>query len=136
MSTSTRSEHSSLINDLVTWVGSVTNDPKIRVEEYVDGDRHVIRADLPGVEPHHDIDLHVEGGVLRLRGQRREEQREKTRTEIRYGSFERVLTLPPGTTAEQVSATYLNGVLTVTFPAAAPQPSTRVPVTSSERPAE
>lgn len=136
MATSTRGEHSSLINDLVTWMGTVTNDPDIRVEEYVDGGQHVIRADLPGVDPMRDIDLHVEDGVLRLRAQRREEQREKTRTEIRYGSFERVLALPPGTTAEQVSATYVNGVLTVTFPAAPPQPSTRVPVTSVELPVE
>jgi len=136
MSTLIRGEHGSLINELVTWMSEVTNDPDIRVEEYVDGDQHVIRADLPGVDPNHDIELHVESGVLRLRGQRREEEREKTRTEIRYGSFERVLALPPGTTADQVSATYVNGVLTVTFPAQGPRPSTRVPITSAELPVE
>ncbi len=86
-------EPTSLLTDLVSGMQIVTNDPEIRIKEYVVGDQHVFRADLPGVDPDHDIDISVEGGRLRLRGQRREED-EGPRTEIRYRTFERALSLP------------------------------------------
>ena len=40
--------------------------------------------------------------------------------EIRYGSFDRVLTMPVGTKTEDVAAAYADGVLTVSMPAATP----------------
>jgi HSP20 family protein len=137
MATVTPRDPSTFVNDFVSWMSSVApGDPQIRIEEYVDGDRHVIKADIPGVDPDKDIDISVDGSLLRLRGQRREEQREKRRTEIRYGSFERALSLPSGTTADQVSASYDDGVLTVTFPeAAAPEPH-KIAVSHGELPVE
>jgi HSP20 family protein len=136
MTASTHRDGSSLVSDLVTWIGAITPDPDIRVEEYVEGDRHVVRADLPGIDVDKDLDVTVEGGLLRLRGQRREDEQEKTRTEICYGTFERVLALPSGTTAGDVSATYEDGVLTVTFPmAGAPTPQ-QIPISRGEPPVE
>ena len=125
----------SLVDELMSWVGSATR-PGVRIEEYVEGDRRIVRADLPGVDPSKDIELSVEGGVLRLRGERRAEEHDQHHTEIRYGSFERVIALPPGTTAEDVSADYAGGVLTVSMPTQAAVASTRIPVTHRELPAE
>jgi len=126
----------SLFSDLISWVESATSEPEIRVEEYFEDGRHVIRADIPGVDPRKDIELTVDGRVLKLRAERRAEQHDKHRTEIRYGTFTRVLTLPHGTKPEDVKADYADGVLTVSVPAdgsAAPQ---TIPVTHREPPAE
>jgi hypothetical protein len=57
-------------------------------------------------------------GRLRLHGERRAEEHDRYRTEIRYGSFDRVLTLPAGTKPEDVTAEHADGVLTVSMPAA------------------
>jgi len=118
MSTLVHHNGSSLFGDLIKWVESATSEPDIRVEEFVEGDRHVIRADHPGVDPSKDIELTVDGGVLKLRGERRAEEHDEHRTEIRYGAFERILTLPRGTKPEDITADYANGVLTVSAPIA------------------
>jgi HSP20 family protein len=131
-STLTHREPVSLLEELRSWVGAATTQPDIRVEEYLDGDRKVVRADLPGVDPTEDIRLEVEGHLLRLSAQRRQEKHEKARTEIRYGAFQRILTLPPGTAAEDVVATYKDGVLTVSFPVAPTGTSERIPVSREE----
>lgn len=135
MSTTTQRNGQSLVGELMSWMGAVT-EPDIRVEEFVDGDQRVVRADLPGIDPSRDVQLTVEGGVLRLRGERRSEEHDLHRTEIRYGSFERVLALPPGTTAQDVSADYVDGVLTVRMPLQVPVESARIPITHRELPAE
>src|SRR5690349_8834485 len=132
MSTLIRRQPTSLIDDLVSWMGAAAGEPEIRIEEYVDGDQHVIKADLPGVDPDKDIDVSVEAGLLRIHVQRREEQHEKTRTEIRYGSFDRALLLPSGTTGDQVAAEYKDGVLAVTFPASGREVSQRVQIKRAE----
>ena len=111
--------------------------PDIRIEEYIEGDRRVVRADIPGVDPAQDIELTVDGNVLRLRGERRAEQHDRQHTEIRYGSFERIVSLPPGTTASDVTAEYVDGVLTVTMPSmASTAAATKIPVTHRQSSSE
>ncbi|MBB3043760.1 Hsp20/alpha crystallin family protein [Nocardioides soli] len=135
MSTTVERNGQSLVDELRNWMGLVAN-PSIRIEEFVDGDRRVVRADIPGVDPTKDIELSVDGNVLRLRGERRAEEHDLHHTEIRYGSFERVVSMPPGTTAEDVAAEYVDGVLTVTMPMRAPVASSTIPITHRELPAE
>lgn len=132
MSTLTLRDGPALVNELLSRMGATSAQPEIRIEEYVDGDRHVIRADLPGVDPAKDIRLEVEGSVLRLRGERRTEKHEEHRSEIRYGSFSRVLTLPPGTRAEDVTAEYADGVLTVTMPSSGTSGARKIPIAHGE----
>jgi len=131
-----RRDGASLVGDLMSWFGGMPMQPEIRVEEYQEGERRIIRADLPGVDPDKDIEVTVDGGLLRLHGQRRAEEHDRYHTEIRYGSFERVLTLPAGTYAEDVSAEYADGVLTVSVPAATTAEPQTVPVTHRELPVE
>jgi HSP20 family protein len=131
-----RREGASLLSELMNWFGGMPVQPEIRVEEYQEGERRIVRADLPGVDPDKDIDVTIDGGLLRIHGQRRAEEHDHFRTEIRYGSFERVLVLPAGTRAEDVSADYADGVLTVSMPSATPAAPQEIPVTHRELPVE
>jgi HSP20 family protein len=92
----------------------------IRVEEFVEGDQLVIRAEVPGVDPDRDIDVSIDNGVLTISAERRESSREKFdkgfHSEFRYGSFVRQVRLPAGTSPEVVSATYKDGVLEIRMP--------------------
>ena len=54
--------------------------------------------------------------------------------DIRYGSFDRVLTLPVVTKPEDVTAAYADGVLTLSIPAATPSAPQEVPVTHGDLP--
>lgn len=93
-----------------------TAESAIRIEDYVDDGKYVIRAELPGVDPERDVEITVSGGVLRLHAERHEEQKEANRSEFRYGSLSRSLSLPEGVEAEDIKANYDKGILTVTVP--------------------
>ena len=54
--------------------------------------------------------------------------------EVRYGNFDRVLTLPVGTKPEDVTAAYADGVLTLSIPAATQSAPQEVPVTHGDLP--
>jgi HSP20 family protein len=92
----------------------------IKVEEFIDGEQLVVRAEVPGVDPDRDIDVSVDNGVLTIAAERRESSREKLdkglHSEFRYGSFVRQVRLPAGTSPEVVSATYKDGVLEIRMP--------------------
>jgi len=89
----------------------------------------VLRCDLPGVDPS-GIGVSLEGTTLTISGERRSEKKEEGRrfSEVRYGRFERSLTLPDEIDPEKVTARYENGVLEVTVPLPAGHASRRVPI--------
>jgi HSP20 family protein len=78
-----------------------------------------VRMDLPGVKPD-DIDIQVNGNLLTITGQRKEEKEEKGRTfhrvERTSGSFSRSITLPTAVNESEVAAEYRDGVLHITLP--------------------
>jgi HSP20 family protein len=90
----------------------------IKVEEVVDGKELLIRAEMPGIDPDKDVEVHVRNHVLEIRAERteREEEKEKHRSEFRYGSFYRAIALPPDATEHDVHATYKDGILEVRVP--------------------
>ena len=79
----------------------------------------VLKAELPDMK-REDINLTFENGVLTLRGERKFEHEIKKdnfhRMERRYGSFSRSFTLPNTVDAARISASYKDGVLTITLP--------------------
>ena len=90
------------------------------VDIYENGkDELVIKAELPGFKPE-DVSVTVEGDVLTFGGERKlaQDLREKhwRRIERRYGKFSRSFSLPPTVNADQGSAEYKDGTLTVTLP--------------------
>jgi HSP20 family protein len=82
----------------------------------------VVKADLPGVAPE-DVELTFTDGILRLRGEKKEEKEEKEngfhKVERFSGLFYRELPLPAGIDPDKIVATAEKGVLTIT---AAKQP--------------
>lgn len=76
----------------------------------------LVRADLPGVNQE-DVKVRIEDDVLLLSGERRSDRTEEGegywRSERSYGSFERVIPLPPNVDASACDATFENGVLEV-----------------------
>jgi HSP20 family protein len=96
-----------------------------RVETYATKEGEVVvRVDLPGVEPK-DVEVSLEGDTLTVRGERKHEHEGKAYREMRYGRFERTLTVPEGLDPDKVRATYTNGVLEIRLPAPA---SRKVPI--------
>ena len=90
-----------------------------------------ITAELPGLDER-DVDITIEEGVLTLRGEKKSEVEDKDRgyTERSYGCFERRIGLPRGIERDKASATFRNGVLTITLPKseAANENVRRIPV--------
>jgi HSP20 family protein len=91
--------------------------PRVDVFEK-DGDL-VVKAELPGAKKE-DIDVTLEQGELVIRGKKQAEAEVKEekyyRMERSYGSFYRRLALPFEATAEQVKATYAEGILEIHIP--------------------
>ena len=84
---------------------------------FAEGDDLVIRVELAGVDPA-DVDLRFTHGVLTVSGTRRSEiDGDTVEFYIRerfYGEFRRVITLPEGTEADQISAEFDDGLVEVT----------------------
>jgi HSP20 family protein len=76
-------------------------------------------AELPGVSEK-DIDVRLEDDVLVMGAEKKFERKDEKENyhfmERSYGTFQRALRLPGPVEAEQVQASFENGVLTVTVP--------------------
>lgn len=102
------------------------------VDAYVEGEELHVKVELPGIDPDSDVDIEVDNGVLRISGERREQDEKHeeggwVRREMHYGGFERRIALPEGTDADNVRAAYDAGVLDITVPLPA-KPKTKVKV--------
>jgi HSP20 family protein len=98
------------------------------------GDHYVLACDLPGVDPG-SVDINVHGGVLSIRAERTprsDEHAQWLAQERPSGTFLRQLTLGEGLDTDQISATYENGVLTVTLPVAERAKPRRIQVTTGD----
>ncbi|MHA7274177.1 Hsp20/alpha crystallin family protein [Arthrobacter sp. TMT4-20] len=125
-----------LLNSMDRLFDTKRGASPIRVEEYVDGDHLVVKAEVPGVDPDKDIEITLDEGFLNIRAERREHEEHKDgddyHSEFRYGSFSRTVPLPAGVKEEDIKAQYVNGVLEVRLPvpkepAEAPAPK-KVPI--------
>ena len=107
--------------------------PYVRVEDYVEDDTYVVRAEMPGIDPDKDVEINVLDDVLTVRGERKEERQDLNRHEFHYGSFERRLRLPRGTKEEDIKATYQDGVLELRIPFQGEEPKKlHIPIARSE----
>ncbi|KIY69908.1 small heat shock protein [Cylindrobasidium torrendii FP15055 ss-10] len=97
-----------------------------RMDLHEDKDKNSVTAtfELPGIKKE-DINIDVHDGRLTVSGETKiSEEREEggyAIRERRYGKFSRTLRLPLGIKDEEVKASHENGILTVTFPKAAPE---------------
>ena len=122
MSTVTRLPSNPLA-ELLGWLeGDTTSSksfglmPHVRIEDFTENGEYVLRAEMPGIDPEKDVQVQVDGNVLTIRGERTEEEKSKNRHEFHYGSFSRAITLPSGAKADEVKASYADGVLELRVP--------------------
>jgi HSP20 family protein len=91
----------------------------LSIDVYETNDEYVVKAAVPGIDPK-DLDIQVEDDVLTIKGQfeQKDEVTEENylRKELRYGSFQRSLRLPPTVDAEKAEATFEHGVLKLSLP--------------------
>jgi HSP20 family protein len=84
-------------------------------------DAYLVTVELPGVEAD-DLDITLEDGLLTIQGERRftseSSEQQFHRIERRYGAFRRSITLPAQVQAEQIEASFDNGVLQIVVPKA------------------
>lgn len=93
-----------------------------QIETFQRDNQFVLRADLPGMNKN-DLKVSIDDNCLAIQGERKrewtsdEESSGGYRSERSYGTFYRCVPLPQGVKAENVSATFRNGVLEVKMPA-------------------
>jgi len=78
-----------------------------------------IRAEIPGVDEK-DVELKLDGRTLTIKGDRKAENETSGccyhRIESSYGTFSRSFDLPDSVDIEKISASYKNGVMSITIP--------------------
>lgn len=93
------------------------NYPAISVSD--SGDNVLVRAEVPGLESK-DVEISVEGNILTLRGEKREEIRDEKENffyhERSFGSFIRRIELPCHVNSEKAEAHLEKGILSLTLP--------------------
>jgi HSP20 family protein len=82
-------------------------------------DAYLVTVELPGVEAD-DLEITLEDGLLTIQGERQftseSTEQQFHRIERRYGAFRRSITLPAQVQAEQIEASFDNGVLQIVVP--------------------
>ncbi len=87
---------------------------------YQNNDNVIARVELPGMRKE-DIEISLHDGMLTIAGERKSETGEADkaeRTERYVGKFRRSVSLPTMVDASKVTASYRDGILTVTLPKA------------------
>jgi len=104
-----------------TWGLGTTDGSGLPVDVISDSDALTVEAALPGFRPE-DVEITVEDGTLSIRAESRTERSteegEVLVSEIRRGSFSRVMTLPSGLEPDKATATFEHGMLTLRIPRA------------------
>lgn len=91
---------------------------RMPMDLYRDGDHYVLTADLPGIDPG-SVDIDVDGQLLTIRAERTLTSGDDVKwitREREAASFLRQLNLGQGVDTARISASYNNGVLSVTIP--------------------
>src|SRR6266542_5834055 len=82
-------------------------------------DAYLVTVELPGIEAD-DLKITLEDGLLTIQGERHfahdSSEQQFHRVERHYGAFRRSITLPAQVQAEQIEASFENGVLQIVVP--------------------
>ena len=91
----------------------------------------VVKAEVPGLDPN-DIQISLQEQYLTIKGEKTREKMDKEeryhRVERFYGSFARSVRLPVGVDGSRVTASFKNGLLTVTLPKTTAAKGTTIPI--------
>jgi HSP20 family protein len=106
-----------LVGQLLTAERSSATMP---MDLYRSGDHYVLSVDLPGADPG-SIDVHVEDRTLTIRAQRTAHTDQDVQWLVKerpHGTYARQLALGQGLALDDISATYADGVVTLSIPVA------------------
>ena len=107
------------------------------IEAFQRSNEFVIRADVPGMS-RQDLEVEVGDDTVTIHGERRQDRQEERDgtfwTERSYGSFTRVIPLPPGAIADSAKASFTNGVLDIVMqaPSTETRRGRRIDISGSE----
>ncbi|MAZ71754.1 MAG: hypothetical protein CMC70_01275 [Flavobacteriaceae bacterium] len=95
-----------------------SSQPAVNISE--DDENFEVEVAAPGLKKE-DFNINLENNMLTITGERKEESEEKedkkvTRREFSYSSFTRSFSLPESVEANDINATYTDGVLKLTLP--------------------
>ncbi|MEA5570203.1 Hsp20/alpha crystallin family protein [Calothrix sp. UHCC 0171] len=97
----------------------ITFVPSAEIEETPDAIH--LKLEVPGMDAK-DLDVQVSAEAVSITGERKSESKTEekgmTRTEFRYGRFERVIPLSTRIQNDKVEAEYKDGILKLTLPKA------------------
>ncbi|MFF9915504.1 Hsp20/alpha crystallin family protein [Streptomyces sp. NPDC013457] len=105
--------------------------------EVTSGDgAYTLRAELPGMDPDNDISITVDDNLITVSAEHSEGTEDKEHSEFRYGSFRRTVRLPGTIPADEVEASYADGILTIRVPMPAEETTSvrTIPVKRSDKP--
>ncbi len=105
--------------------------PKLDVSE---GRKDIIvKAEIPGIEAK-DLDISIDGRLLNIRGEKKQEQTEEGETYYRlersYGYFNRTIELPAEVDPNKVDASYKKGILKIKLRKTKSSETKRIEVTT------
>ncbi len=112
-----------LFEEQKTWV------PAFDISE--NEKEYVVTAEVPGMDAK-NLEVTLSDGILTVRGEKKQETEDKGenyhRVERVYGSFQRSFRIPEKLDAENVDASYKDGVLKLTLPKAEASEAKRIEV--------
>lgn len=135
---SVRNQMDRLVDDLLQTNSSngesSSSFQRLALDVQENDDAFTIYASVPGVNPD-DLDISFSDSVLTIKGETRGEnvsENEKWHLrERRFGQFQRSISLPTAIDADNIDASYNNGVLTLTLPKAEETKPRRIMVNSN-----
>ena len=123
---------------LMSQMGQQFGDWMPAIEAFQRGNEFIVRAEVPGMS-RPDLNVEVGDDSITIRGERKREHGEDRDgvfwTERTYGSFARVIPLPPGTITDSAKATFNNGILEVVMqtPSAEARRGRRIDISGTEK---
>lgn len=106
--------------------------PSVDIEEHEEG--YTVRAELPGMKQE-DIKITLQDDQLVIRGEKRRAAEKKgssyLRTELVYGTFERVFSISQAVRGDKIEASYRDGVLDIHIPKAEESKAREIPIQTS-----
>ena len=115
--------------------GAVPRRVELPIEEYQEDERRFVRVYLPDVDPDR-VMVTLRGSALRLCCERRIEYPDCDSTAPHHVMFDKVMSVPAGTTPDDVAAEYGDGVLLVSWPTVPSSAQHTFPLTRCELPVE
>ncbi|MBO0609270.1 Hsp20/alpha crystallin family protein [Myceligenerans salitolerans] len=101
-----------------SFAGNARQSGGMPMDLFRTGDHYVLSMDLPGVDPG-TIDVSVEDRTLTVRAERTQRSGDDAQWLVRErptGTFARQLTVGRGLALDSISASYADGVLSLTIP--------------------